>query len=719
MPKITKVPVVMQMEALECGAAALCMVLAYHGKWLPLEQVRLDCGISRDGSSAKNMLKAARSYGLKAAGYRMEPLELRSLDFPVILHWNFNHFVVLNGFKKNKAVLNDPARGTVEVPLEEFDKAFTGVVLKFEKTDAFVAEGKPKSVWGFAKKRLKGTLIPFVFVITTGILSAGIGMITPVFSKVFMDNILSGKNPDWLVPFITVMGIVLIFQFVIAFIEGIYLLKIQGRLAVTANAMFMWHVLRLPVEFFSQRFAGDIVSRQASNEGIAYTLIGKLAPVFLNICMLVFYLTVMLHYNVLLSVIGISAALINILVLSLVSKKRVSMSMVLQRDAGKLAGTTMAGIEMIESIKASGAENGFFERWAGYHAKQNNAMVAFTKFNQYLGIIPTLLQQFANTAVLMIGVYLILEGQFTIGTLIAFQGFLAAFLSPVNRLVDVGQSFQEMRSSMERVEDVMNYKVDVEDEFPENKNENEHLITNKKLSGTIDLKDITFGYNRLSLPLIENFSMSLKPGSRVALIGGSGSGKSTLAKLIAGLYKPWSGEILFDGFRKEEIKQGIFTGSLAVVDQDIVLFEDPILDNITMWDSSTPQTAVIAAAKDAQLHEDIMQRKDGYDHIIQEGGKNFSGGQRQRFEIARALAQEPSIIILDEATSALDTNTELAIMKAIKAYGITCIIVAHRLSTIRDCDEIIVLDKGKVVERGTHEDMLRADGLYTKLITTE
>lgn len=720
MIKIAKVPVIMQMEALECGAAALCMVLAYHGKWLPLEQVRLDCGISRDGSSAKNMLKAARSYGLKATGYRMEPMELRSLDFPVILHWNFNHFVVLNGFKKNKAIISDPAQGKVEVPVEEFDKAFTGVVLKFEKTDAFVAEGKPKSVWGFAKKRLKGTLIPFVFVIATGILSAGIGMIMPVFSKVFMDNILSGKNSNWLVPFITVMGIVLIFQFVIALLEDIYLLKIQGRLAVTANAMFMWHVLRLPVEFFSQRFAGDIVSRQASNEGIAYTLIGKLAPIFLNICMLVFYLTVMLHYNVLLSVIGISAALLNILTLSLVSKKRVSMSMVMQRDAGMLAGTTMAGIEMIESIKASGAENGFFERWAGYHAKQNNALVAFSKFNQYLGIIPTLLQQFANTAVLMIGVYLILEGKFTIGTLIAFQGFLAAFLSPVNELVDVGQSFQEMRSSMERVEDVMNYKPDVEDQLLKNENENEQLaIKYEKMSGTIDLTDITFGYNRLSPPLIENFSMSLKPGSRVALIGGSGSGKSTLAKLIAGLYKPWSGEILFDGCRKEEIKREIFTSSLAVVDQDIVLFEDPILDNITMWDSSTPHTAVISAAKDAQLHEDIMQREGGYDHVIQEGGKNFSGGQRQRFEIARALAQEPSIIILDEATSALDTNTELSIMQAIKACSITCIIVAHRLSTIRDCDEIIVLDKGKVVERGTHKDMVKADGLYTKLVTTE
>lgn len=718
MSKVEKVPVVMQMEALECGAASLCMVLAYYGKWLPLEQVRLDCGISRDGSSAKNILKAARSYGLEAAGYRMEPAALRSIEFPAIVHWNFSHFVVLNGFKKNKVVLNDPARGTLEVPLEEFDKGFTGIVLRFKKTDSFVAEGKPKSIGSFAKKRLKGTLIPFVFVVATGILSAGIGLITPVFSKVFLDSILSGKNPDWFMPFIIAMGLVLVFQFVIALIQEIHLLRIQGSLAVTANAMFMWHVLRLPVEFFLQRFAGDIVSRQASNEGIAYNLIGKLAPVFLNIGMLVFYLIVMFNYNVLLSFIGISAVFLNILVLKLVANKRVNMNMVLQLEGGKLTGTTMAGIEMIETIKASGAENGFFERWAGYHAKQNNTQVAFAKLNQYIGMLPMLLQQLANTAILMIGVYLILDGKFTIGTLIAFQGFMAAFLAPVNQLVDVGQSFQEMRSSMERVEDVMNYKPDVEDN-PLGDQNSQLSINYEKLSGTIQMKDITFGYNRLSPPLIESFSMSLKPGSRVALIGGSGSGKSTLAKLISGLYKPWSGEILFDGRPREEINRGVFTGSLAVVDQDIVLFEDSILNNITMWDRSIPQTAVIAAAKDAQLHEDIMQREGGYDHIIQEGGKNFSGGQRQRFEIARALAQEPSIIVLDEATSALDTQTELDVMNTIKARGITCIIIAHRLSTIRDCDEIIVLDKGKVVERGTHQTLLESDGMYTRLITTE
>lgn len=716
MPKLAKVPVVMQMEALECGAASLSMVLAYFGKWLPLEQVRLDCGVSRDGSSAKNLLKAARTYGLEASGYRIELAALRTISFPAIIHWNFNHFLVLNGFKKDKAVLNDPARGTVEVSMEEFDKSFTGIVLRFNKTESFIPEGKPKSVWGFAQKRLKGSLVPFLFVIATGILTAGIGMITPVFSKVFLDNILSGKNPDWLMPFIMAMGLAVLFQFVIAIIEDVYLLKIQGRLAVTANAMFMWHVLRLPVEFFSQRFVGDIASRQSSNERIAYTLMGRLAPVFLNIGMLVFYLTVMLRYSVLLSVVGIAAAALNMLVLQLVSQRRVNMSRVLERDGGKLAGTTMSGIEMIESIKASGAENGFFERWAGYHAKENNSQVALSKANQYLGVVPTLLQQLANTAILMIGVYLILDGKFTIGTLIAFQGFLTAFLTPVNQLVGVGQSFQEMRSSMERVEDVMNYPTDVED----NKTEKTKMtLSYEKLSGSIEIKDVTFGYNRLSLPLIENFSMTLKPGSRVALIGGSGSGKSTLAKLISGLYKPWSGELLFDGYPREEIERGAFTGSLAVVDQDIVLFEDRILDNITLWDSSIPQVAVVTAAKDAHIHEDIMQREDGYDHIIKEGGKNFSGGQRQRFELARALALEPSIIILDEATSALDANTELAIMDAIKARGITCIIVAHRLSTIRDCEEIIVLDKGKVVERGTHNDMMKAEGMYTKLITTE
>jgi NHLM bacteriocin system ABC transporter peptidase/ATP-binding protein len=703
----------MQMEALECGAASLCMVLAYYGKWLPLEQVRADCGVSRDGSSAKNVVKAARTYGLKAEGFRMEPPALRDITFPAIIHWNFNHFVVLNGFRKNRAVLNDPARGTVEVEAEEFDKSFTGIVLRFEKTEAFLPEGKPRSVWGFAGKRLRGTGDAFAFVILTGVLTAAIGMVTPLFSKVFMDNILSGKNPEWLTPFITAMLLTLVFQFAVGAIQGVYWLKIEGKLATTANASFMWHVLRLPVEFFSQRFAGDIASRQASNESIASTLIGQLAPIFMNILLLIFYLAAMLRYSVTLSVVGIAAAVANMLVLRFVSKKRVNGSRVVQRDGGKLAGVTVAGFEMMETIKASGAENGFFERWAGYFAKQGNAQVAFARANRFYGAIPPLLQQIANIGVLMIGVYLILDGEFTIGMLMAFQGFLASFLAPVNQLAGVGQAFIEMRSQMERVEDVMNYKPDVPDGEGIAAGEAEM----RKLTGEIEIGHVTFGYNRLSPPLIEDFSLLLRPGESVAFVGGSGSGKSTLARLISGLYGPWSGEIRFEGLTKDEISRGVLTGSLAVVDQDIVLFEDTILNNLAMWDGSIDEAAVIAACKDAQIHEDIMGRDGGYSHVVREGGKNFSGGQRQRFEIARALAQEPSVIILDEATSALDATTEQLIMEAIKARGITLIIIAHRLSTIRDCNEIIVLDKGKVAERGRHEELLKAGGKYAALIS--
>ncbi len=758
MQKAVKVPVVMQMEALECGAASLCMILAYYGKWLPLEQVRTDCGVSRDGSSAKNMLRAARSYGLKAQGYRMETAGLQDIALPAIIHWDMNHFVVLDGFRKGRAVLNDPARGIVDMAMDEFDRGFTGIVLSFEKTEDFKAEGKPKSVWEFAKKRLRGTATAFVFVILTGIITAGIGMITPVFSRIFMDRILSGKNPEWLAPLLAAMVFTLAFQAIISAVQGIYWLKIRGKLAVEANASFMWHVLRLPVEFFSQRYAGDIASRQSSNESIASTLIGKVAPVFINICLLILYLSIMLSYSVVLSVVGIAAALVNIAVMRLVSKKRVNMSRVVMRDNGKLSGVTMSGFEMIETIKASGAETGFFQRWAGYFAKQSNAITEFSRNDMIFGTIPSLLQQMANIAVLMIGVYLILEGEFTIGMLMAFQGFLMSFLSPVNQLVDAGQSFTEMRSQMEQVEDVMNYKPDVKDEMPEadaqetaqaaareaaqgiaqdtikavsqeaaqETTKEEARITAStdadpqqagKLRGEIEINNITFGYSKLAEPLIEDFSLKLKQGQSVAFVGGSGSGKSTLAKLISGLYAPWSGEIRYDSMQRSEINRDILTGSLTVVDQDIILFEDTILNNITMWDGSVDETVVVTACRDARIHEDIMLRDGGYSHIIQEGGKNFSGGQRQRFEIARAFAQEPSVMILDEATSALDAKTEQLIMEAVKARGITLIIVAHRLSTIRDCDEIIVLDKGKVAERGRHNQLIESGGKYAELIS--
>lgn len=711
---VAKVPVVMQMEALECGAASLTMILAYYDKWIPLEQVRVDCGVSRDGSNAKNVLKAARSYGLSAKGYRYEPEDLKKNGkFPCIIHWNFNHFVVLNGFKGNKAVLNDPAKGTYSVPMETFDQSFTGICLMFEPSETFEPSGKPKSVLAFAKKRLSGAGVAIAFVMLTTVISSLLGIISPAFSRVFMDRLLTGQNPDWFYPFLIGLAALSSIQLLVAWVRTIYSLRIDGKMAVIGTTAFMWKVLRMPMEFFSQRMAGDIASRQGSNASIARNLVNTFAPLALNTAMMIFYLVVMLRYSWLLTLVGLISILVNLLMSRIISKKRVNLTRVQMRDAGKLAGATVAGIEMIETIKASGAENGYFEKWAGYQASVNTQKVKFAKLNQYLGMIPSLVSSLTNTAVLMLGVWLTMEGEFTVGMIMAFQGFLSSFTAPASTLISASQTLQEMRTEMERIEDVMEYPIDP---VYANTTEAEDYA---KLTGEIEMKNVSFGYSRLANPLIQDFNLTLKPGSRVAFVGSSGCGKSTLSKLISGLYQPWSGEILFDGKPMNEIDRSVFTGSLAVVDQDIILFEDTIANNIKMWDDSIEDFEMILAARDARLHEDIMRRDGGYQYKLTEGGKDFSGGQRQRLEIARVLAQDPTIIIMDEATSALDAKTEYEVVNAIKDRGITCIVVAHRLSTIRDCDEIIVLDRGNVVERGTHDALYAKGGLYTQLVSNE
>lgn len=713
--KTARVPVVLQLEALECGAASLAMVMAYYNKWIPLEQVRVDCGVSRDGSNAKNILMAARSYGMTAKGYRYEPEALKKKGkFPCIIHWNFNHFVVLDGFKKNKAVLNDPARGVIEVSMEEFDRSFTGVCIMLEPGEGFVPDGKKKSMKGFIQKQLKGTGTAMAFTVLVSLITTLMGVINPVFSRVFIDRLITGKNPAWITPFFVFLSTFALLQIVLSGLQAIYSLKIQGKLAIKANAQYMWHVLRMPVEFFTQRMAGDIVARKNTNASIAATLINTFAPTVLNTIMMVIYLVVILRYSVALTLIGIGGMLINIIVNQYISDKRINISRVQMRDAAKLSSTTVAGIEMIETIKASGAENGFFEKWSGYQASVNTQNVKAMKLNQYYGLIPQIMTSLVNMIILALGLYMIIQGQFTVGTLFAFQAMLGSFMAPVMELASARITIREMRTNMERIEDVMEYPTDVE--YRENSKEE---ISYDKLTGKVELKNVTFGYSRLAPPLIENFSMVLEAGQKVAFVGGSGCGKSTLAKLISGLYQPWSGEILFDGKPISEINRNIFTGSLAVVDQDITLFEDTIANNIKMWDSSIEDYEMIIASRDASLHEDIMQRDGGYQYKLMEGGRDFSGGQRQRMEIARVLSQDPTIMIMDEATSALDAKTEYEVVKAIKDRGITCIVIAHRLSTIRDCDEIIVMEHGKIVEHGNHEELIAQHGKYEELITSE
>jgi NHLM bacteriocin system ABC transporter peptidase/ATP-binding protein len=706
------------MEALECGAACLAMILAYYKRWEPPERVREDCGVSRDGSLAINIIKAARAYGLNSNGnsYSVEQLQERAA-FPCIIFWNFNHFVVLDGFKgkgeRRKAVINDPASGVTALSMSEFERSYSGVCLTFEPTADFKPEGKAPSMTAFAAERLKGSMASLIMVMLCSLLVAVAGVLSPVFTSVFTDQILNDGNTGWIPTFMLAFGGLVAFSLAANLLTQWFSLKIKGKMSIVSNAKFMWHVLRLPMTFFSQRLSGDLSNRQLSNDSIAETLVTELTPAVIQIVLLALYFIVMISYSVPLTTIGIAVIAINVLLARAISKRRIEISRTLMRDEGKLASTMVSGIDMIETIKASGAENGFFEKWAGNHALVTNAGAKNTRTEAFLGVLPELVVKLSDAAILVFGATLIMQGQFTGGMLMAFQGFLTAFFQPVQSLISMGQSILEMRGNAERVDDVMNYKPDVAEE-------DEELETGfEKLSGKIEMKNITFGYSKLAPPLIENFSMTLEPGAKVAFVGSSGCGKSTLAKLLSGLYEPWSGEILFDGKPRKSIPRSVFSASLAVVDQDVILFEDTIGDNIKMWDNTIADFEMIMAARDADIHNDIVQREGGYSHPVAEGGKNFSGGQRQRFEIARVLAQDPTVIIMDEATSALDARTEYNVINAIKDRRISCVVIAHRLSTIRDCDEIIVMDKGKVMERGTHEELFAAGGMYSELISVE
>ena len=686
---VAKVPVVMQMEALECGAASLCMVLAYYNKWIPLEQVRADCGVSRDGSNARNLLRAARSYGLKADGYRVEPDELeREGTFPCIVHWELNHFVVCDGFRGDKVYLNDPANGACSVSRERFNEAFTGVALIMEPGEDFVPSGKPKSVIDFARKRLKGTAAAAVFIVLTTVIASLTNILNSGFTRVFLDQLLPGLNKNWVVPFFLGLGLLTLLQLVSAWINAVYSLRVNGKMDAVGNASYMWKVLRLPMEFFYQRLAGDIQSRKSLNASIASTLVNTVTPLILNTAMMVFYLVVMVRYSPILTCVGLLSVIVNTVVSQFISQKRVNLTRVMMRDQGKLVSATVAAVDMIETIKASGAEDGYFERWAGYQASVSTQNVRYQKQDQIIGLIPGAVNEITSALVLVLGIWLTMHGQFTKGMIMAFQGIMSSFLAPAGKLISARETIQEMRTSMERVEDVMEYP---DDPVFEHESQTDDYA---KLKGALSMRHVTFGYSRLANPLIEDFNLEVAPGQRVAFVGASGCGKSTIAKLISGLYQPWSGEILFDGTPASQIDRSVFTGSVAVVDQDITLFEGSIASNIKMWDNSIEDYEMILAARDASIHKDIMRRPGGYQSKITENGKDFSGG-------------------------ALDARTEYEVVEYIKERGITCVVIAHRLSTVRDCDEIIVLDHGKVVERGTHSQLMALGGAYKALVSSE
>ncbi len=706
-----KTPTIYQMEATECGAASLAMILGYYGKYVPLEQMRIETGVSRDGCNAKNILRGARKLGLDAKGYRKSLDKLMEVKPPCIIHWNFNHFVVYEGYKGDKFYINDPAVGRRKLSREEIDAAFTGIVLVFEKKDEFQKSKKESSLTTFVKERLAGQYSSVTALISIGLLLVFPGMMIPVFSQVFIDDILLGGNNNWMFAFLVIIGFTILFQGVLTFYRGTLLQKLQNKMSMISAHKFLSHMFRLPMNFFDQRYAGDLAQRVENNNNVSNFLAGELAETVLNIFVAAFYLILLLLYSPMLTLIGLFSIALNLIMVKFSSKAIENSTMKMQQDEGKMVGTVFAGLNITSTLKASGAENEYISRIMGYYAKTISLEQKLGKLQQVLNAVPEAFNGISSILVLMFGGMLVIGGGMTAGNLVAFTALLESFTAPVDKLVEFIQKIQKLKADMSRVEDIMKYEEDKK--FEES---TELVERTTKLAGDVVLENISFGYSRLDPPLVADFHFHLNCGSSIAFVGSSGCGKSTVSKIVSGLYLPWTGEVRMDGIPVKNIPKEILSSSVSTVSQSITLFSGTIRDNLTMWNSSILEEDIIRAAKDACIHDVITRKPGAYEYELTEGGSNMSGGQRQRLEIARALVTNPTILIMDEATSALDPLVEKEIIDNIKRRGCTCVIVAHRLSAIRDCDEIIVMDRGKIVQRGTHGELMQQPGHYQTLI---
>jgi NHLM bacteriocin system ABC transporter peptidase/ATP-binding protein len=713
-PKRVVTPTLLQMEAVECGAASLGIILRYYNLWIPLEQLRLDCGVTRDGSKASNILKAARRIGLEATGARYELDQLLRIEPPVILYWNFNHFLVYEGLSDGKVYLNDPASGPRRIAIEELEASFTGVVLILKPGPKFKAGGDRPSLVSSLRRRLSGFELGLAFAISAGILLILPNVVNPAFTRTFIDDFLIGDKQWILRPLLSTMAVSIVFMALLLLLQRHFLLRLQTKLSLTTSAKFLTHIIQLPTDFFSQRYAGEIGSRVMINDKVAKVLSEKLATTLLDMMSLVFFALLMLRYDFWLAIVCIALAMINIVATKLVQRPRTDASYRVQQEKGKLTGTSMSGIQMMETLKATGGEQEFFGRWGGYQAKAIKAQQDMELYGQCLTAIPPFTKALISSAILGFGGFRVMDGYMTVGLLVAFQSLMDGFTKPITTFVTFGNALQETQADLTRLDDVLRY--DPDPAYLPGQTYDPMFERVIKLTGRVELRNVSFGFNPLGPPLIENLSFIIAPGHRIALVGGSGSGKSTVSKLVAGLFKHWSGEILFDGSPRERVPPRLLHNSIGMVDQDIFMFEGSVRDNLTMWDATVNDATVTRACKDAAIADVLAVRQGGLAGYVAEGGVNFSGGQRQRLEIARALVSDPSFLILDEATSALDPSTEKTIDHNLRRRGCSCLIVAHRLSTIRDCDEIIVLEFGKVVERGTHDSMKDAGGPYSRLI---
>ena len=710
-----KTPTILQMEGVECGAASLAMILGHYGAWVPLEEIRMACGVTRDGSKASNLLKAARTYGLSAKGFKKEPAALMDLPVPSIIHWNFNHYLVFEGCRRGRVYLNDPASGPRTVSEAELDESYTGVVLAFEPTEGFRRRGQRPSALKAIHACLAGSGSALWFVILASLLMVVPGIAFAGFAKIFIDHVLIAEDEDWLVPLVLCVLVVALFQCVLTWLQQKYLLRLESRLALSMASKFFWRLLRLPMEFFQQRHVGDLSDRMAANDRVAALISGQFATNIMNMTTVVFYAAAIAVFDAWLGAIAVGMALLNVIALKAVNRSREDNSRALLSESGKLMGMTVASIRSAETLKASGMEDDSFTKWAGYQAKMLERQRKLGLSTAILTAFPALMSSLTTAAILGVGGFRVMEGALSIGAIVAIQTLMAKFNKPIASLVDLGGQVQRIKGDFARLDDIGAYAI----EPPRGPKDGDTWSGPDTLSGKLEIRDLSFGYSPLEAPLLEGISLDLDPGARVAIVGGSGSGKSALGRLIVGTLTPWHGDILFDGIPAADIPPALFADVASYVDQDIFLFAGSVRDNLTLWTDTVSERWLTRALKDALMHDDIMARNGRLDGRVEEGGVNFSGGQRQRLEIARALVGEPRILVLDEATAALDSVMEKQIDDNLRRRGCTCVIIAHRLSTIRDCDEIIVLKRGRIVERGSHDALMVADGEYRRLIGAE